>query len=203
MEKIHYPRCLHQPSFLAVGLPKASVVTLQNPPHFEAPASLFDLVNFSVSEFIGVSGALVTRICEGEFGITREEWQFIAMLAHLGEISPSELASATTIDRSQTSKSLRGLIEKGLVYRRVLPSDRRRAMVGVTSQGEQIYQRIFPRVLEVHHEVLKGFSEADKATLSRCVYNMHKNASKAFNALLQGSRADRRRGQQLPLPPQK
>jgi DNA-binding MarR family transcriptional regulator len=178
-----------------VGLPKTSIVTLQSPPHFEAPTSIFDLVNFSVYEFIGVSAALVTRICEGEFGITREEWQFIAMLAHLGEISPSELASATTIDRSQTSKSLRGLIEKGLVYRRVLPSDRRRAMVGVTAQGLDMYQRIFPRVLEVHHEVLKGFSEGDKATLSRCLHAMHKNASAAFNALLHGSVADRRRGQ--------
>lgn len=179
-----------------MGLPKASIAILQNPPHFEAPTSIFDLVNFCVYEFIGVSGALVTRICEGEFGITRDEWQFIAMLAHLGEISPSELASATTIDRSQTSKSLRRLIERDLVYRRVLPFDRRRAMVGVTTQGLQIYQRIFPRVLEVHHEVLKGISGEDQAALSRCLHTMQKNASAAFNALLHGSVADRRRSRQ-------
>ena len=86
-------------------------------PNFKDPQSIFDLFNFVVYEFLSLSGSVVTRICEGDIGITREEWQFVAMLAKLGEMSPSDLASRTTIDRSQASKTLRTLMAKGLVDR--------------------------------------------------------------------------------------
>ena len=74
-------------------------------PNLQNPSSIFDLLNFRVSEFYGVSGSLVTKLCEGEFGVTREEWQFIAMLAHLGPLAPSDLAQRTTVDRSQASRT--------------------------------------------------------------------------------------------------
>lgn len=177
-----------------MGQPKPSIVALRSVPDFVKPKSIFDLVNFSIFELIGVSGTLVTRLCEGEFGVTREEWQFIAMLAHLGPISPSDLASSTTVDRSQTSKSLRGLVEKKLVYRRTQTTDRRRAEVGLTAAGQRMFDRIFPRVVQVHHRILDGLSDADKQRFSECLCTMYGNVQRDFASLLQGSTADRRHG---------
>jgi len=98
-----------------MGLPKASLLAQIQLPNFENPQSIFDLLNFRVSEFMGLSGSLVTRICENEYGITREEWQFVAMLAELNAMSPSDLAARTTVDRSQASKTLRARRGKGPV----------------------------------------------------------------------------------------
>ena len=184
-----------------MGFPKDSAHTAQRRARFEKPTSIFDLANFCVSEFIGVSGALVTRICEGEFGVTREAWQLLAMLVHLGEMSPSALAAATTIDQSQLSKSLKVLCDKELVYRKVVSTDRRRAMVGATPAGHDLYHRIFPRVMKVHDKVLEGFSEADKVQLSGYLHAMHRNASNAFDSMLQGSVANRRRPASTRRPP--
>lgn len=163
-------------------------------PNLAHPASIFDLLNFRVSEFYGVSGSLVTRMCEGEFGVTREEWQFIAMLAALGSLSPSELAARTTVDRSQGSKTLRGLLAKKLIFRETVPGDGRRARVGLTEDGLAFYARVFPRVVEVHTAMLSALDDAEIAVLARCLRKMQETAEAVSRSGLVAVLADRRHG---------
>lgn len=159
-----------------MGFPKDSLVLQSQLPQFDNPQSIFDLLNFRLSELIGISGSLVTRICENEYGITREEWQFVAMLAKLGSTSPSDLAARTTVDRSQASKTLRGLIGKGLVERQAVPGDGRRARVLLTRAGSALFDRLFPRVVRVHHEVLQDLSVAERQSLAQNLCAMQDRA---------------------------
>ena len=147
-------------------------------PYFENPQSIFDLVNFRISEFIGLSGGLVTRLCESEYGITREEWQFVAMLAELKAASPSELAALTTIDRSQASKTLRALMGKGLLVRQAVPGDGRKARVLLSEEGRQLYALIFPRVVQLHQDVLEDLTAQDRQALARYLNVMQARALK-------------------------
>ena len=146
-------------------------------PNFKDPQSIFDLFNFVVFEFLSLSGSVVTRICEGDIGITREEWQFVAMLAKLGEMSPSDLASRTTVDRSQASKTLRTLMTKGLVDRQPVPGDGRNARVQLTEAGMQLYRQIFPRVVQVHNEVMQDLSTEEREALARAMHVLRARAS--------------------------
>eukprot|EP01034_Spumella_vulgaris_P027967 gene27967-34757_t len=150
-----------------MGFPKASLAAQSQLPEFEDPKSIFDLLNFQLSELLGISGSLVTRICENEYGITREEWQFLAMLAELNAMSPSDLAARTTVDRSQASKTLRGLMSKGLVERQRVPGDGRRALVLLSQAGSNLFAQLFPRVVQVHHEVLQDLAPAQRQDLAR------------------------------------
>ena len=159
-----------------MGFPKSSLAASDPLPHFENPQSIFDLLNFQLHEFLGISGSLVTRICENEYGITREEWQFAAMLAELGGMSPSDLAARTTVDRSQASKTLRGLMTKGLVDRQPVPGDGRKARVQLTEAGMQLYRQIFPRVVQVHNEVMQDLSTDERAALARAMHSLRARA---------------------------
>lgn len=159
-----------------MGFPKASLTAQGQLPQFENPQSIFDLLNFQLHEFLGISGSLVTRICENEYGITREEWQFAAMLAELGGMSPSDLAARTTVDRSQTSKTLRGLMAKGLVERQPVPGDGRKARVLLTESGMQLYRQIFPRVVQVHNEVMQDFNTDEREALARAMHILRARA---------------------------
>jgi DNA-binding MarR family transcriptional regulator len=163
-------------------------------PNLVTPKSIFDLLNFRVAEFYGLSGSLVTRLCEGSYGITREAWQFIAMLAALGPMSPSQLAAKTTVDRSQASKTLKGLSSKKLIYRRLVVGDGRRATVGLTASGQALYDQILPRVVEVHHSVLVELSAHEKRLLARCLIKIQRGAEKATTMGLVAVHADRRHG---------
>jgi DNA-binding MarR family transcriptional regulator len=177
-----------------MDFPKASLVAQNHLPHFESPQSIFDLLNFRVSEFMGISGSLVTRICENEYGITREEWQFVAMLAELNAMSPSDLAARTTVDRSQTSKTLRGLISKGIVERQSVPGDGRKAKVLLTEDGRDLYLVIFPRVVQVHHEVLQDLSPEARRTLAQSLSAMHARAFALAQKLKPEGAVGRRQG---------
>jgi DNA-binding MarR family transcriptional regulator len=159
-----------------MGLPKSSLMDTLHEPDLASPSSIFDLVNFLFSEFVGVSGSVVTRLCESEYGITREEWQFVAMLANLGALSPSDLAARTTVDRSQTSKTLRALMLKGLVERQRVPGDGRRALVLLSAEGHALYPQIFPRVVDLHHRVLANVSASEMKLLASTLLKMQASA---------------------------
>jgi DNA-binding MarR family transcriptional regulator len=201
MDKIHYFKAKQQPKGSyqrpMSKLSSQSAVgeqTQGEPPNLLKPKSIFDLLNFRIAEFYGVSGSLVTRMCEGSYGITREAWQVIAMLAALGPMSPSALATKTTIDRSQASKTLKGLSSKKLIYRRAVPGDGRRAIIGLTASGQALYEQIFPKVVEVHHSVLKDLSFQELKMLSVCLVKIQKGAAMATALGLVEAHADRRHG---------
>jgi DNA-binding MarR family transcriptional regulator len=163
-------------------------------PDFNHPGSIFDLVNFRMSELMNVSGSLVTRMCEGEFGVTRQEWQFVAMLATMGPTSPSDLAARTTIDRSQGSKTLRALSDKKLVRRESVHYDRRRTLVHLKERGQGLFEAVFPRAAEINRAVLSGLSAAERSLLASLVHRLHLRALEVDASGIVGGQANRRRG---------
>lgn len=163
-------------------------------PDFVNPQSIFDLLGFRISEFYAIAGSLITRICEGEFGITREQWQFVAMLAALGETSPTELATMTSVARSQSSRTLGALEAKGLIIRRQMQGDRRRSKVVLSDAGQALYGQVFPRNVAVHRALIASLTLDDLRWLSRNVSKLHSRALEVQQESLVTTRASRRLG---------
>lgn len=177
-----------------MGTPKDSLTLQSQLPNFSDPESIFDLLNFRLSELMGISGSLVTRMCENEYGITREEWQFLAMLAELGGMSPSDLAALTTVDRSQASKTLRGLISKNLVERHTIPGDGRRARVLLTPAGSALFDQVFPRVVQFHHELLQDLTTIERQALALNMCSMQARALTVAKQHMPNAANGRRKG---------
>lgn len=163
-------------------------------PELRHPRSILDLVNYQMHLIEAVNASNVTRICEGEFGITRREWRFIALLAALGEMAPSDLALRAGLDRSRTSKALMPLLAKKLIERRSQPGDRRRATVGLTPDGRALYDRIFPRVQRINTELLAVLSDGDVRLLARVLNTLRRRAVEIVRSDLVEAQADRRHG---------
>ena len=145
-------------------------------PDLAAPGSILDLLNYQMHLVLSFSTAGVTRLCEREYGITRHEWGYIGLLAAFGGMAPSELALRSGMDRSRTSKALMPLVAKGLVARTVHAADRRRATVALTPAGARLYERIFPRVLDIHSQLLSPFSDREVAQLARLLQRLRQRA---------------------------
>lgn len=163
-------------------------------PDLARPRSIFDLLNFRLSEFMNVSGSLVTRMCEGEFGVTRQEWQFIAMLATMGPTSPSDLARRTTIDRSQGSKTLRELALKKLVRREAVAHDGRRALVHLSERGLRLFEAVFPRAVGINQAVLSSLTDEETRVLALCIHKIHQRALQVADSGMVDAHANRRHG---------
>lgn len=165
-----------------------------DPPALSAPRSIHDLINDQLHLIEAVNASNVTRICEGEFGITRREWRFVALLSTLGPLAPSQLAEQSGLDRSRTSKALMPLLDKGLVTRAVDPHDGRRATVSLTAEGEALYRKLFPRVVEINVRLLDVLRPAEIRVLAEMLTRLRRRARELLDARLVDALADRRRG---------
>jgi DNA-binding MarR family transcriptional regulator len=102
------------------------------------------------------AGALVVRLCEGGYGITRREWAVVAQLYENGGLPPSVLAERMHRDRARTSRTLTALIKKQLVLRTVSPGDRRGARVELTPAGRQLYNNLMPSIQAINGQILSA-----------------------------------------------
>ena len=157
------------------------------------PQRVEELLLYRVNRFYASAGAMVVRVCEGQFGITRREWRLIAWLADAGELSPSTLAERASLDRARTSRAISSLVAKGLAERHVVASDRRLATVRLSPRGQALQAQLMPRVADINRAILEALSDAEVAHLDSLLDKLQARAAE----LLDGSdwpKAQRRRG---------
>lgn len=158
------------------------------------PRTVDDLLNYRLSRLFSASGAMVIRLCEGRFGITRREWRLIALLAAHGAMSPSELAERAHLERGRTSRHITGLTERKLIQRLPVAEDGRRARVELTARGRQLYEELFPQSVAFHREVLAVLSPAELQAFESALAKLTENAERIAAARPVVEKADRRHG---------
>ena len=157
------------------------------------PQVLSELLIYRLGRLYATAGAMTLRVCEGEFGVARREWRLLAVLGEAGELQTSELATRAELDRARTSRALAGLQAKGLVERRAIVSDRRLALVALTSQGRALHARILPRVAAINAAILAELDDGAVAQLDGLLRALQQQASQLLGASA-WPKADRRRG---------
>jgi DNA-binding MarR family transcriptional regulator len=136
-----------------------------------------DLLLYRLGRLVSTGGSLVVRLCEGQFGITRREWRLLAQLALKPGLSPTELASLSSLDKARTSRAIGGLVDKGLLERRPLPQDRRQAELALTAAGQALYEQLMPEARRINRELLSVLGEAELAQLDGMLTRLQAHAS--------------------------
>lgn len=75
-------------------------------------------------------------------GITFEHWQVLAALIEQPGLRMTELAGASVLPAATLTRHVDRLVERAFVIRRIDPDDKRRAVVALSSRGEQLAQRL-------------------------------------------------------------
>lgn len=170
----------------------------KDPSHpWRQPSELDDLFLYHLARLMSSAGTMVVRMCEGGFGITRREWRMIGLLADKGPMQPSQLAEHAQLDRTRTSRTISGLIVKGLLQKQGIAGDGRQALIQLTAPGLALHAQLFPQVQLINQELLADISDAELQVLSQVFARIGERA-----ALMQQQgefpKAERRRGRQPP-----
>ncbi|WP_421853168.1 MarR family winged helix-turn-helix transcriptional regulator [Oricola sp.] len=88
-------------------------------------------------------------------------------IADMGRPEMSELTRRVSRDKSQMTRTIRTLENKGLVERQVSPSDARVSLVSLTPAGETVVAHLRGAVTDTINEILGPVSPADRDTLRR------------------------------------
>ncbi len=162
----------------------------------ERLASVDDMLLYRMGQFSAVAGAMVVRLCEGGYGVTRREWSVVAQLHSQPEgMLPSVLAERMQRDRARTSRALGSLQAKGLIQRVALPSDRRSARVSLTPAGQALYAELMPQVQAINARILEALSSAEKQAFDAALVRLRARALDLLAEMTPAlPKADRRRG---------
>ncbi len=120
--------------------------------------SLLDMLLYRMTRIHAEAGGLVIRVCEGRFGITRQEWRVMSHIALTDGIHPTDLAQRCGLDKARTSRNLHSLVQKQLVLRQPQPSDRRHVVVRLTPEGRRVHDELLPLARRINQEVLAALS---------------------------------------------
>jgi DNA-binding MarR family transcriptional regulator len=161
---------------------------------FAQPATVDDLLNYRLSCLLASSGAMVTRLCEGRYGITRREWRLIALLAAHGAMSPSELSESAHLERARVSRHVSELVAKKLLARVPLDDDKRRARVELTERGQALYDELFPQSVRFNNEVLQALGASELAAFDAALRRLSEVAERLSSSHPVAEKADRRHG---------
>jgi DNA-binding MarR family transcriptional regulator len=81
-------------------------------------------------------------------------------------LRPTELASASMLTSSGTTKRLDRLEQAGLITRAPDPQDRRGTLIALTDAGRELIDRVTEPHLQNEHRLLAALSEADRRRLA-------------------------------------
>lgn len=165
------------------------------------PQGIDDMLLYRLGRVLATAGSLVTRICEGEFGITRREWRVLAQLGKRDGILSSELAEVAQLDRARTSRAVTALAEKRLLERVPRPHDRRQVTLHLTAAGRAVYEAVLPRATAIHRDLVAPLTPEQAGQLDALLIVLQRQAD-ALQRDADLPKADRRRGgRKVALPP--
>ena len=99
------------------------------------------------------------------FGLTREEWRLLFLLAGEGDVTSTDVARRTTLDKVQVSRASQRLTEKGLIEGEVAAQDRRLRVYRATNAGRALFSQMMPGVAARADVILDQMSDSDRAAL--------------------------------------
>jgi DNA-binding MarR family transcriptional regulator len=124
-----------------------------------------------VARLRGVIGRLARQLNEtstGE-GLTPTQYSVLALVRMRGPLGLAELTELEGLNPTMLSRIVRVLDERGLIQRLPDPSDLRAARVEITSDGQQVHERVRVLRTRVLSECLDRLPTQTAATLLAAV----------------------------------
>lgn len=81
-------------------------------------------------------------------GLTSTQFDIIATLGNQPPVTCKELGEKTLVTKGTLTGVLERLEMKGIIERKLNPGDARSQMIGLTKDGQKLFEKVFPQHLE-------------------------------------------------------
>lgn len=107
-----------------------------------------------------------------EFGLQGNEWRALTLIGDDGPLGHQTLCDLMTLDKGQVSRVVTGLVDAGLVSRRV---EGRHAVLSLAPAGQALHERLTSISFARNERILDGLDAQEVQTLFRCLDAMTAN----------------------------
>jgi DNA-binding MarR family transcriptional regulator len=124
-----------------------------------------DLLNYQLKRLLTLGGAPAVRLCEGAYGVARQEWRLTAALVEHGAMPVGDLAERAHVEVPRVSRTAKVLIAKGLAARAAVPGDARKTLLVATEKGRRLYDELLPQLAAINRRLMEVLDEEEARTL--------------------------------------
>ena len=107
-----------------------------------SPTNLKELFSFRLNMLAHMSSKIAALINEREFELDSREWRIIGLLGAFSPFSLQALAREVNVDKSQASRIVAGLIQRGILQRGADETDGRGVQLSLSPAGRVIYRKV-------------------------------------------------------------
>lgn len=147
----------------------------------DGPRGLGGVAAFRLSVLSNRLTLWAARTYGREFGIGVLEWRVLAALALLGSATAREVADLTVLDKSNVSRAVRRLLDRGFVERAGHPADGRMRILSLTPAGRALHDRVAVRSRERERRLFEGWDERDRERFRALVARVDARAAELLD----------------------
>lgn len=156
--------------------------------HDDAPApDIRDLFSFELQRLAGLSTRIATLSIRPKYGLTTREWRALAVLKYLDTVPLQELAKHSGLLKSQMSRTVSGLIDRGYIQKTANPEDGRSILLRLSPEGLELSERVLDDSFERNEQMLASLSHAERQMLVELMRRVIRTSSTYFHDLKQGA----------------
>ena len=105
-------------------------------------------------------------------GLTMTQFDVIATLGNQPPMTCKELGEKTLVTKGTLTGVLERLESKGILERKLNPEDARSQMIGLTSEGQKLFEKVFPAHLQHLDKAFNQLSTKELAELSNALQTL-------------------------------
>lgn len=162
----------------------------------DQPTALKELFSYRLNRLAYVSSRIAAGLNESRYGVGPREWRIIALLGAAPDMSLNAVAREANIDKSQASRTVSELIERGLICRSADSQDGRGVSLDLTRTGRALYEEMFPAAVQRNEAMLSVLSPAERVEMERMLDKLTAHALEMLNQFKAEVPARRGRGVQ-------
>ncbi len=98
-------------------------------------------------------------------GLTHTQFDIIATLGNQPHITCKQLGEKTLVTKGTLTGVLERLEMKGILERKLNPEDARSQMIGLTKDGQKLFEKVFPHHLDHLEKAFGKLSEDEMAEI--------------------------------------
>lgn len=160
-------------------------------PDHSPVADIRDLFSFELQRLAGLSTRIAALSIRPKYGITAREWRALAVLKYLGRVPLQELSKHSGLLKSQMSRTVSALIDRGFIQKTANPEDGRSILLCLSPQGLELSERILDDSFQRNEQMLASLSHAERQILIELLQRVTRTSAHYFHHLKkQASQAD-------------
>jgi DNA-binding MarR family transcriptional regulator len=114
-------------------------------------------------------------------GVSQQQWKVLSVLHRIGPATAQEVTRWVTLDKSAVSRTVRSLLQKAWLTRKLMGDDGRNVHLVLTARGRALYGRVATDIGSLQAELTRDLSDAARRSLFESLRRVEKRLRERVN----------------------